>query len=395
MRSPGAQQRRQGDGWCGRWSESDRERAPDVKYSFVRRHVEAEAPSREGPGMDTTGADATPLDRYGKVLAAYLRTPGEQALYDASLLSQDLVQYGVGPEEIVALHMEALDQAVEGFTPREQARCVGHAHQFLLEVMIAYGMTYREYLELKVRERDSAAALAVQERTELLATVAHEMRTPLTAALGTIDLARRDMVSGRTDRIVPWLGTARDALHRLSRLTADIARASVGEPPELTHAPHDLCEVVAEACAWAEAAAAEKGLTLVRDNALPSVPIVGDPDALLSVFGNLLANAIRYTPTSGRITVGCAASGDQVWVTVSDTGIGMTPEVQERIFEKFFRSRDARSVEAQGLGLGLALVQELVEAHGGCVEVESTPGQGSTFRVVLPKREDTHVEGRP
>jgi signal transduction histidine kinase len=203
------------------------------------------------------------------------------------------------------------------------------------------------------------------------------------------------MVSGRTDRIVPWLGTARDALHRLSRLTADIARASVGEPPELTHAPHDLCEVVAEACAWAEAAAAEKGLTLVRDNALPSVPIVGDPDALLSVFGNLLANAIRYTPAGGRITVGCAATDEQVWVTVSDTGIGMTPEVQERIFEKFFRSRDARSVEAQGLGLGLALVQELVEAHGGCVEVESTPGQGSTFRVVLPKREDTQVEGRP
>ena len=146
--------------------------------------------------MDTTGAEAPPLDRYGKVLAAYLRTPGEQALYDASLLSQDLVLHGVGPEEIVALHMEALDQAVEGFTPREQARCVGHAHQFLLEVMIAYGMTYREYLELKVRERDSAAALAVQERTELLATVAHEMRTPLTAALGTIDLARRDLVSG-------------------------------------------------------------------------------------------------------------------------------------------------------------------------------------------------------
>ena len=345
--------------------------------------------------MDTTGADATPLDRYGEILAAYLKSPGEQALYDASLLSQDLVQHGVGPEEIVALHMEALDQVVEGFTPREQARCVGHAHQFLLEVMIAYGLTYREYLELKVRERDSAAALAVQERTELLATVAHEMRTPLTAALGTIDLARRDLVSGRTDRVVPWLGTARDALHRLSRLTADIARASMGEPPVLTHAPHDLCEVVAEACAWAEAAAAEKGLTLVRDNALPSAPIIGDADALLSVFGNLLANAIRYTPSGGRITVGCGATDEQVWVTVSDTGIGMSPEVQERIFEKFYRSRDARSVEAQGLGLGLALVQELVEAHGGCVEVESAPGQGSTFRVVLPKRDDTRLEGRP
>jgi signal transduction histidine kinase len=338
---------------------------------------------------------ANPLDRYGQVLAEYLKSPGEQALYDASLVSQDLVHQGVGPEEIVALHMEALEQELEGVTPREQARCVGHAHQFLLEVMIAYGLTYREYLELKVRERDSVAAQAVQERTELLATVAHEMRTPLTAALGTIDLARRDLVSGRTDRVVPWLGTARDALHRLSRLTADIARASVGEPPVLTPAPHDLCEVVAEACAWAEAAAAEKGLTLVRDNTLPSVPVVGDADALLSVLGNLLANAIRYTPTGGRITISCAANDGQAWITVSDTGIGMTPEVRERIFEKFYRSREARSVEAQGLGLGLALVQELIEAHGGCVEVESAPGQGSSFRVVLPIREDAGEEGRP
>ena len=334
--------------------------------------------------MDTA-ADATPLDRYGEVLTEYLHAPGEQALYDASLLSQDLVRHGVGPEEIVALHMEALDRTLEDITPREQARCVGHAHQFLLEVMIAYGLTYREFLEMKVRERESVAAQAVQERTELLGTVAHEMRTPLTAALGTIDLARRDLVVGRTDRVVPWLGTARDALHRLSRLTADIARASMGEPPELIHAPHDLSEVVTEACAWAEGAVTEKGLALVCDDALPSVPIVGDADALLSVFGNLLANAIRYTPAGGTIAVGCGSDDHAVWVTVSDTGIGMTPEVRERVFEKFYRAREARDVEAQGLGLGLALVQELVVAHGGRVEVESAPGRGSTFRVVLPQ----------
>ena len=336
---------------------------------------------------------ALPLDRYGEVLVAYLREPGEQALYDASLLSQDLVQHGVGPEEIIALHVEAMEQALDDFTPREQARCVGHAHQFLLEVMIAYGLTYREYLELKVRERDTAAAQAVQERTELLATVAHEMRTPLTAALGTIDLARRDLSHGRTDRVVPWLGTARDALHRLSRLTADIARASAGEPPVLAHTPHDLCEVVAEACAWAESAAAEKGLALVRDGELSSIIVDADADALLSVFGNLLANAIRYTPAGGRITVGCGANQDQAWVTVADTGIGMSPEVRERVFEKFYRARDARDVEAQGLGLGLYLVQELVLAHGGYVEAESEPGQGSTFRVVLPRGGSDYDKG--
>jgi signal transduction histidine kinase len=343
--------------------------------------------------MDVAGIAAIPLDQYGQVLVRYLKNPSEQALYDASLLSQTLVQHGVGPEEIVALHMEALDLALEGCSPREQARSVGNANQFLLEVMIAYGLTYREYLELKVRERDSAMAQAVQERTELLATVAHEMRTPLTAALGTLDLARRDLDKGRTDRIVPWLGTARDALHRLSRLTADIARASVGEPPELVYAPHDLCEMVSEACRWAEAAVAEKGLTLVCQDTPSSVPIMCDADALLSVFGNLLANAIRYTPAGGNITVICGFDDHAVWAAITDTGIGMSPEVQERIFEKFYRSREARDVEAQGLGLGLSLVQELIQAHGGRIEVQSALGVGSTFRVVLPQGTGGPPEG--
>lgn len=343
--------------------------------------------------MNFSGTDVPPLDQYGQVLAGYLKAPSEQALYDASLLSQTLVHHGVGPEEIVALHMEALDLALEGFTPREQARSVGNANQFLLEVMIAYGLTYREYLELKVRERDSAIELAVQERAELLATVAHEMRTPLTAALGTLDLAQRDLVKGRTDRVVPWLGTARDALHRLSRLTADIARASLGEPPELVYAPHDLCEMVSEACRWAEATVAEKGLTLVREDPVLSVPIVCDADALLSVFGNLLANAIRYTPAGGSIIVICGSDDQVAWAAITDTGIGMAPEVQERIFEKFYRAREARDVEAQGLGLGLSLVQELVHAHGGRIEVQSSPGAGTTFRVVLPQGTDGPQEG--
>lgn len=342
------------------------------------------AASGEGTAIDLAGTGVPPIDQYGQVLASYLKNPSEQALYDASLLSQTLVHHGVGPEEIVALHMEALDLALDGITPREQARSFGHAHQFLLEVMIAYGVTYREYLELKVRERDSAMELAVQERAELLATVAHEMRTPLTAALGTLDLARRDLDRGRTDRIVPWLGTARDALHRLSRLTADIARASLGEPPELVYAPLDLCETVGEASRWAEAAATEKGLRLVHEDTQTPAPIVGDADALLSVFGNLLANAIRYTPAGGTITVTCGADAHTAWAAITDTGIGMRADVQDRIFEKFYRAREARDIEAQGLGLGLSLVQELVQAHDGRIEVQSAPGAGSTFRVVLP-----------
>lgn len=333
-----------------------------------------------------------PSGRYAQVLNSYQAEPGEQALYEASLLSRDLVRAGIGPEEIVALHVEALEQALAACSLREQARCIGNGHQFLLEVMIGYGLAYREYLEMKVRERDEEAERADRARLELLAIVAHELRTPLTAALGTIDLASRSLSRGRADRVPGLLGTAREALARLSRLTANLARATQDGPPPLAPAPHDLCKLLSEACVWVEPATAEKGIALVWDAHTPELPVDCDADAMLSVFGNLLSNAVRYTPAGGRVCVACGVAGDEVWVDIADTGIGMTPEVKARIFEKFYRAREARDVEAQGLGLGLALVGDLVAAHGGRVEVESEPGSGSAFRVVLPRRDGSQEE---
>src|SRR5215211_7093293 len=115
---------------------------------------------------------AVPLERYGEVLAEYLRTRGERQLFEASLLSNQFVEAGVGPDEIIALHVEALDQALQGISVREQARSIGDSHQLLLDVMIAYGLKYREYFELKAQEIDRAEAA----RNELLAMVAHELR---------------------------------------------------------------------------------------------------------------------------------------------------------------------------------------------------------------------------
>jgi signal transduction histidine kinase len=260
--------------------------------------------------------------------------------------------------------------------------------------MIAYGLTYREYLELKVLERDAAAARLEQDRAELLATVAHELRSPLSAAMGTIDLANRHLSRGQVDRLPPLLGTARDALVRLSRLTANLARATDGHAAPLSPAPQDLRALLADAVAWIAPAAAEKGIELAWGAGPPSVALVGDADALLSVLGNLLSNAVRYTPAGGRIVVGCGVGDGEAWAEVADTGIGIAPEVQARIFEKFYRAREARDVEAQGLGLGLALVKDLVLAHGGRVEVRSAPGEGSAFRVVLPQGGGPGEEGK-
>ena len=346
-------------------------------------------------------------DSYDAVLAEYLRTGGEESLYRASLLSQGCIESGLGREDIIALHFDSLDKVLAGRAPLERARAASEAQQFLLEVMIAYGVKYREYLELRLREglRDAEARANLereraldaerleQERADILATIAHELRTPLTAAMGQIDLATRSLNRGQIERLPPILGSAREALQRLSRLSADLVEVSRGQDVPVQRTPQQLGELVAQACTWATAAATANEVHLVWDNAPTAIQVVGDPDALLSILGNLLSNAIRYTPAGGQVAVHYGTDDDIAWISVEDSGIGMTPEVQARIFEKFYRGQEARTLEAQGLGLGLALVRQLVRAHGGTITVQSAPDQGSTFRVALPLHPDHTQEG--
>jgi signal transduction histidine kinase len=165
-------------------------------------------------------------------------------------------------------------------------------------------------------------------------------------------------------------------------------QASRGVAPELTHTPQDLVLIATQAQAWAEGPAVEKGLSIVAELSSRPLMIMGDGDALLSVLANLVSNAIRYTPSGGQVTIRTGGDAAQVWAEVADTGIGMSAETQAHIFEKFYRAPEARAVEAQGLGLGLALAHQLVQAHQGSLTVTSAVGEGSTFRVSLPGLED-------
>lgn len=338
-------------------------------------------------------------DDYRPTLARYLLQRGEEPLYRAMLLSESFIESGLGPEDIIALHMESLEQIFQGMSHREQIRASSDAHQFLLEMMIAYGVRYKEYLELKLRERlrdaESQAARAWErtleaerlqrEKGEILGVIAHELRTPITVAKGQIDLAARSLARGQVEQIPGQLGAARQALDRLSRLSGDLVEASRGAVPALECSPQRLDAIITQATDWVRPSAASKGLSLVVE-AGEELVVYGNTDALLSVLGNLLSNAVRYTPAGGQITVRAGSDGERAWVEVSDTGIGMSPDVQARIFEKFFRAPQARQVEAQGLGLGLSLVRQMVEAQHGQVEVDSMPGEGSTFRVFIPCR---------
>jgi two-component system OmpR family sensor kinase len=333
-------------------------------------------------------------DVYASTLREYFRTGSEEVLYRASMLSRAFVERGLGPEEIVAIHVESLHQALTGMSYRAQAHAATDGLQFLLEVMIAYGIQYKEYLDLRVREHAREledAARSEREKAEILAMIAHELRTPITAASGNLELAERSLQRGLVERVPPLLGSSKVALGRLARLTADLLAASRGES-ELEREPLDLREVLLQACDWARTAAAEKEISVHLDDG-PAVVVRGSADALLSIFGNLLSNAIRYTPAAGRVTVRCGADVAGAWAEVADTGIGMSQEAQERMFERFYRAPEARAIEPQGLGLGLSLVRQLVQAHDGRIEVDSAPGRGSTFRVRLPAAPHGAAEG--
>lgn len=327
--------------------------------------------------------------RYRACLADYLTSRSERSLYEASLIGQICVEGELGPEEIIAIHAEALESAIGELTPRQVASAGVDGLQFLLEVMIAYGVRYQQYLELRLAEQlrqTEEAERRARQQSEIMATISHELRAPVTVVRGSLDLAVRSLARQQHERVGPLLDAARQALGRLSRMTADLYEASRGEAPELMRGPEDLTTIAAEAVAWAVTPATEKGVTLVSEPGPRSLPILGDGDALVAAITNLLSNAIRYTPAGGQVTLRTGGDGMSAWVEVADTGIGMTPEVQARIFERFYRSPEAKATDATGLGLGLALVQQVVAGHGGEVTVMSVPDSGSTFRVTLPAR---------
>lgn len=222
-------------------------------------------------------------------------------------------------------------------------------------------------------------------RRDFIANVSHEFKTPLTAIQGFAETllggALEDLQNSRR-----FLDIIRDHAARLGRLTDDLMKLSLIEAGrlDLEFRSVHVSEVIDPCVATTRLKAAEKNLTLLVELS-PDLPAVrGDTRRLQEVLQNLLDNAVQYTPSSGRITVRAAPQGNQVVLSVSDTGIGIPQAEQERIFERFYRVGAARSREVGGTGLGLSIAKHLVEAHGGRITVESEVGRGSTFSVFLP-----------
>lgn len=228
-----------------------------------------------------------------------------------------------------------------------------------------------------------ADAVEAERRFEqqLTADVAHELRTPLQAIQATVEAMQDGVLPTDEER----LGLIHDETTRLGRLAGSILELSRLETgsAQFTLAPIDLAAPVAVAIESSRALMESTGHTL-EESVQGGLIVLGDGDRLTQAVGNLLANAARYTPEGGRVRVRVVRDGAEAVVEVADSGIGVAEADRARVFQRFWRADPARSRVSGGLGIGLAVVREIAERHGGSVGVHASDLGGASFVIRLP-----------
>lgn len=231
----------------------------------------------------------------------------------------------------------------------------------------------------RLRELDHA-------KSEFLSVVSHELRTPLTALQGFSELLlSRDVPPERAARFLGHLHREAQRLGRIVGELLDLSRIEAGQGETLRREEVDLGRLVEDNI---ELLAPEHPRHRFEWEPAPGLPtIIGDRDAVDRIVKNLLSNAVKYSPRGGRVRLSAGAAADRpgmIELVVEDEGVGIPAEALASIWDKYVRVANAETATARGLGLGLALVRRLVEAHGGTAEVRSEPGRGTCFRLCLP-----------
>lgn len=246
-----------------------------------------------------------------------------------------------------------------------------------------------ESLEQRVVDRTRELAIANERLTELdrlkskfVADVSHELRTPITSLSLYVDLLER----GNPDKREIYITRLKQQVARLRTMIEeilDLARLE-REQSATSLMPLDLNTIVEHTVATQQPVAEAAGLTLTGEISEPAPLVMARPDQLSRAVANLVTNAIKYTRPGGTIVVASQIAAGRACISVTDTGIGIAPEDLPHLFERFYRGRQVAQLDIPGVGLGLSIVKEIIEAHGGTVEVETQLGAGTTFRLCLP-----------
>ncbi|MFP4648079.1 MAG: phosphate regulon sensor histidine kinase PhoR [Halorhodospira sp.] len=248
--------------------------------------------------------------------------------------------------------------------------------------LVPYGREQRLLIARDVTRTEKLETM----RRDFVANVSHELKTPLTVIYGVAEEMEEELAEHRPD----WagaIGSLRSQAHRMYRLVQDLLMLSRLETGEVTaeREPIQMSALLDELCAEARALSGERGHRIELE-VQTGVRVIGAESELRSAISNLLSNAVRYTPEGGGIRVTWEVREGGAYCRVADDGLGIPREHLPRLTERFYRVDKARSNATGGTGLGLAIVKHVISRHGGRLEIDSEPGQGSTFTLVFPPR---------
>jgi two-component system phosphate regulon sensor histidine kinase PhoR len=251
--------------------------------------------------------------------------------------------------------------------------------------LVHYGESQKLLLSRDVTQAERLETM----RRDFVANVSHELRTPLTVLVGFLETVRELKLDPQRTR--DYLGMMQEQGARMQRIIEDLLTLSM-----LESAPPPAADRVATRALLerlrADALALSGGRHRIKLHGSPAVDLLGSESELASAFGNLVSNAIRYTPQDGEVRLVWLEVADGASFSVEDTGIGIAPEHLPRLTERFYRVDRGRSRETGGTGLGLAIVKHAVARHQAHLEVESKPGQGSRFTIRFPAKRTVPVQ---
>lgn len=237
----------------------------------------------------------------------------------------------------------------------------------------------------KMKEAEDKLKEAMDMKDRFVSMTSHELRSPLAAIKGSIDLIADGLAGPLTDKQKHWLEVTKNYIARLNRVADDILTVQKLEAGKMVFEmlENDLNATILEVAAIMKNSTVQKGLDLVTDLDTKIPKFIFDKDRIIQVLVNLINNAVKFTD-KGCIRVSTSLDKDFAKISIADTGCGMSREEMPRLFEKFEQLKNARERKSGGTGLGLSIAKEIVLHHGGEIWVESEPDKGTTFHFKLP-----------
>jgi signal transduction histidine kinase len=317
------------------------------------------------------------------------------AIEDSKMIGNSLEQFGGLFGKSATTWMDTIRRWSEDPTSHQPGDM--YAEQLELEnerialVHLAPVIMQNDFLGTVSIFRDITREVEVDRlKSEFVATVSHELRTPMTAIKGYVDILTMGAAGALTENQLHFLDIVRNNIDRLNILVNDLLDISRIESGRVTLTPQSVNlreiaeEVIAETLRRSQQE--NKPMALSLDAPPKMSPVIGDGERIRQIMGNLMDNAFNYTPSNGTIRINIHQQNGEMQVDVQDNGVGISPEDQARIFERFFRGEHPLVLATPGTGLGLPIVRQLVEMHKGRIWMSSSgvPGEGSTFSFTLP-----------